>query len=46
MWTLFGTSFRELQADRPDVATALLDAMTEKLAADRDNASLRAADAD
>ena len=46
MWTLFGTSFRELQADRPDVATALQDAMTEKLAADRENASLRAADAD
>ncbi len=46
MWTLFGTSFRELQADRPDVATALQDAMTEKLAADRENASLRAANAD
>ena len=32
-WTLFGTSFRELQAIRPDVATALQDAMTDRLGA-------------
>lgn len=32
-WTLFGTSFRELQAMRPDVATALQDAMADRLAA-------------
>ena len=33
-WSLFGTSFRALQADRPDVADALESAMTERLAAD------------
>ena len=37
MWTLFGTSFRELQSDHPEVASALQEAMTERLAADRDN---------
>jgi CRP-like cAMP-binding protein len=39
MWTLFGTSFRMLEADRPEVASALQDAMTERLAADRDDTS-------
>ena len=33
-WSLFGTSFRALQAERPDVADALEAAMTERLAAD------------
>jgi CRP-like cAMP-binding protein len=34
VWSLFGTSFRALQAERPDVAEALETAMTERLAAD------------
>jgi hypothetical protein len=34
VWTLFGTSFRTMQAERPDVADALQSAMTERLAAD------------
>ncbi len=33
-WSLFGTSFRTLQAERPDVADALQSAMTQRLAAD------------
>ena len=33
-WTLFGTEFRVLQAERPDVASALEDAMAKQLAAD------------
>jgi CRP-like cAMP-binding protein len=33
-WSLFGTSFRTLQAERPDVADALQSAMTERLSAD------------
>ena len=32
VWTLFGTSFRELQGARPDVAEALQAAMSERLA--------------
>jgi hypothetical protein len=49
MWTLFGTSFRELETDRPEVTSALQDAMNERLAADRAVSSdrrLRPADAD
>jgi CRP-like cAMP-binding protein len=34
VWSLFGTSFRSLQAERPDVAEALQSAMSERLAAD------------
>jgi CRP-like cAMP-binding protein len=33
-WTLFGTEFRALQTERPDVAAALEDAMARRLAAD------------
>jgi CRP-like cAMP-binding protein len=33
-WTLVGTHFRELQAEHPDVALALQQAMTDRLAAD------------
>jgi CRP-like cAMP-binding protein len=33
-WSLFGTSFRSLQVERPDVADALESAMTDRLAAD------------
>jgi hypothetical protein len=46
---LFGTSFRELESERPDVASALQDAMTDRLAADLDAtapSSTQAADAD
>jgi len=32
VWTLFGTSFRELQSARPDVAEALQTAMSDRLA--------------
>jgi hypothetical protein len=42
-------AFRELQTDRPEVASALQDAVTERLAADRDDTShrpRRPADAD
>lgn len=46
MWTLFGTSFRMLRTDRPDAASALQDAKTERLAADRDDMSHGPADAD
>ena len=31
-WVLFGASFRTLESDRPEVATALQDAMRERLA--------------
>jgi CRP-like cAMP-binding protein len=34
VWALFGTRFRELQIDHPDVATALENAMNERLASD------------
>ena len=34
VWELFGASFRELEAERPEVATALQQAMQERLAAD------------
>ena len=33
-WTLFGTDFRVLQAERPDVADALEQAMSQRLADD------------
>ena len=33
VWTLFGTSFREMQSARPDVAEALSAAMADRLAA-------------
>ena len=33
-WTLFGTDFRVLQAERPDVADSLEQAMARRLAAD------------
>ena len=33
-WTLFGTDFRVLQAERPDVAEALEQAMSQRLADD------------
>lgn len=33
-WTMFGTHFRSLQAERPDVAAALEEAMGERLAHD------------
>ena len=48
VWTLFGTSFRELEMDRPDIAAALQDAMTDRLAADRGDGSTgeRPADVD
>lgn len=32
VWTLFDTSFRELQSARPDVAEALQTAMSDRLA--------------
>lgn len=31
-WVLFGTAFRELEMDRPDVAAALQEAMRQRLA--------------
>jgi CRP-like cAMP-binding protein len=37
-WKLFGTHFRTLQAERPDVATALETAMHDKLAEDSQSA--------
>ena len=33
-WELFGTTFRELEVDRPEAAAALKQAMQERLAAD------------
>jgi CRP-like cAMP-binding protein len=39
LWALFGASFRQLQADRPDVATALHNAMSDRLRADREVAA-------